>query len=91
MTLNPRKDLEAMDPAADPSFWEGYEQWLAERAAREECFDLLEWARQTLPAPVVPCLCGATRTCLRCRVAGFVDSLEGPPPPLAELEGPAPF
>jgi hypothetical protein len=56
----------------DPSLWEGYEQWLGELAAREEQADLLEWARQTLPGPVMPCVC-TDKTCLRCRVAAIVD------------------
>jgi hypothetical protein len=90
VTLNPRNLIEGQDAAADPSVWDGYEQWLAERAESEELADLRQWALATLPAEVMPCVC-VDMTCLRCRVAAVVGGPEEAPTLAAEPEPPPPF
>ena len=57
-----------LDAADEADLWAGYRAWCAATAAG----DLLEWARATLPAPVLPCVC-CDGGCLRCRVAALVE------------------
>jgi hypothetical protein len=45
---------------------------------------LLAWARATLPAPVLPCVC-TDGTCLRCRVAAVVGDRRPAPADLDRL------
>jgi hypothetical protein len=59
------------DPAEDLELWAGYEQWRRDCALEDVVPVLLAWARETLPAPVLPCRC-LDKTCLRCRVAAIV-------------------
>ncbi len=57
--------------------------WRLEVAERDAMQVLLEWARQSLPGPVVPCSCTDGR-CVRCRVAAVI---EGTAPPAGPLFG----
>jgi hypothetical protein len=67
----------AADPTADPSLWQGYEEWMREREQCEEWNDLQEWARLTLACAPLPCACLRTLRCLRCRVAALVEPRAG--------------
>lgn len=45
-----------------------------------ETVDLVLWARDSLPSAEVPCVCGPTTECLRCRTERVVRRLFHPVP-----------
>jgi hypothetical protein len=88
LTLNPRDQLEQHgDLQSVPDAARGYEAWLRDMERGEEWYDLVTWARATLPAPVMPCVC-LDRRCLRCRISSLVDT---PEPGPEEAEESPPF
>jgi hypothetical protein len=69
----------------DAELWDGYRRWLCENAARDLARGdnppalalLLQWARETLPGPTLPCRCAAGLVCLRCKVVVVVEGGTG--------------
>jgi hypothetical protein len=59
-----------------------YEQWRLDVRAADDLATLLQWARETLPAAVLPCRC-ADATCLRCLTDRIVAERSDPLPPAA--------